>query len=116
MGNATANFLANKSSRTSCQLSLSKALHSIINTIKSKMDQDYLDNVKLNNGWKRWVDIDSGKSLHILEHKVVIAKFKIFGGHDCLAHHLKRMNLIDSDIYVLESIYLYFPPSSQLLY
>ena len=48
-----------------------------------------------------WIDIDiRGRSLHMLERKKVFAKFRIFSGHDCLAHHPKRMNLIDSDICV----------------
>ena len=70
-----------------------------IHSIKSNMDQIYLDNVKSTNSNKKWVHITirSG-SLHTLEHKEAVAKLGIFNGHDCLMHHLKRMNLIDSVI------------------
>jgi hypothetical protein len=39
--------------------------------------------------------------LYTLEGKEAVAKFRIFSGHDCLARHLKRMNLIGLDICVL---------------
>jgi hypothetical protein len=62
------------------------------------MVQVYLDNVKLNNRNKKWVDIDiRGRSLHTLELKEAVARIRIFSGHSC--HH-KRMNLTDSDICV----------------
>ena len=51
---------------------------------------------------KKWVDIDiGGRSLDSLEHKEALAKLRIFSGHNCLAHHFKRMDLIESDICVL---------------
>ena len=63
------------------------------------MDQVYLDNVNSTNSNKKWVDIDvSGRSLYTLEHKMAVAKFRIFSAQDCLTHHLMRMNLIDSNI------------------
>ena len=66
------------------------------------MDQVYLENVKSTNTNKKWVDIDvRGRSLHRLKCKEGVAKFSIFGGHDCLVHHLKIMNPIDSDTCVL---------------
>ena len=50
------------------------------------MDQIYLDNVKSTNSNTKWVNIDeiSGRGLHTLECEEVIAKFRIFSGHDCL--------------------------------
>ena len=59
----------------------------------------YLDNIKPTNSNKKWIDIDiKGRSLHTLVLKEAVAKFRIFSGHDCLGHRLKRMNLIDSDM------------------
>ena len=92
--------LQKKGLRTSCQPSLPRALHTTIHNIKSNMNQVFLDNVKATNSNKKWVDIDiKGRSLHILERKEVLTKFRIFSEYDyLLAHHLKKMNLIDSDI------------------
>ena len=60
------------------------------------MDQVYLNSVKSISSNKKWVGIDvSGRSFHTLEYKEAAVKFKIFNEHDCVAHHLKRMNLID---------------------
>ena len=50
----------------------------------------YLDNVNSTNS-NRSVDIDiSSRSLHTLEHKEAVAKFRIFSGHDCIAPHLNN--------------------------
>ena len=66
------------------------------------MDQVHLDNVKSTNSNRKLGDIDiRGRSLHTLERKEAVEKFIIFSDHNCLAHHLKRMNLIDPDICVL---------------
>jgi hypothetical protein len=55
-----------------------------------------VDNVKSTNSNKKWIDIDI--SMHTLECKEAVTKFKILGRHEYLAHHFKRMNLIDLDI------------------
>jgi hypothetical protein len=76
MGNETADFLAQKSSRISCQPSLPRALHATIHNTKSKMDQEYLDNVNSINTNKKWVDIDTGsRNLYKLDCKETAAKF-----------------------------------------
>ena len=54
-------------------------------------------------GCEEWIDtVIRGRSLHTLEHKEAVAKFRIFSVHNCLVHHLKRMNLnktwVDIDI------------------
>ena len=66
------------------------------------MDHVYMDSVKSTNNYKKWLVIDiSSRSLLTLKRKEVVAKFRIFSEYNCLAHHLKRMNVIDSDICVL---------------
>ena len=50
---------------------------------------------------KKYIDIDiRGRRLHTLEVKGAVAEFRVFSGLDCLAHHIKRMNLPDSDIII----------------
>ena len=42
------------------------------------MDQMYLDNVKLTDSNKKWVNIDiRGTSLHTLKHKEAVVNFTI---------------------------------------
>ena len=54
------------------------------------MDQVYFDNAKSTNSKKKWIDnYIRGRSLHTLECKEAVAKFRIFSGLDCLALHLK---------------------------
>ena len=49
--------------------------------------------------FKQWVDIDiSGKSLHTLEHKEAIAKFRIFNGHAVLLITSREWKLLTQDI------------------
>ena len=96
MENETADLLAKKGLRIPC---LPTALRKTFHNIELIMNQMYLDNGNSNYSNKKWVYIDiRGRSLHTLEHKEAVAKLRIFSGHDCLAHHLMRMNLIDSDI------------------
>ena len=84
-----------------CQSSVPRALHTIIHNVKSKLDQVYLDYVKSTDSNKKWIDVDIiGRSLHTLERKYSVAKFRLFSGHDCFAHNFKGMNIIGPDICV----------------
>ena len=97
-GNEWADLLAKKDIKISLKSTPSKPIHTIIQEIKTKIDQSHLQAIKTTYKDKKWINIvKENRTLCYLVCKEAVAKFRILTGHNCLAQHLHRIKVLDTD-------------------